>query len=101
MQRKEKIQLLQEFKEGKVTIADLQPPQRYLVFSSESGMYEINGKKYDETSYQDFCREKVRKQDILITLQLDSRCEPLPGELREMKIPVDYKKFSFIFNCEK
>lgn len=57
--RKEKIQMLQDLKGGKLRVEQLQPPKIYIFREDcfNPGNYEMNGKKYNETEYRDFCKK--------------------------------------------
>jgi hypothetical protein len=62
--RKEKIKLLQAIKDGKLTPADLRPPQVYIFSESnlKPGVYEHKGIEYNETEYREFC-EKIQRHN--------------------------------------
>ncbi len=65
MNRKEKIKILQAIREGKINIESLQPPQVYFFIerSDKPGIYEHNGKEYNETEYREFCDKIKRKKN--------------------------------------
>jgi hypothetical protein len=62
--RKEKIRLLQQIKEGRIKVEQLQPPKFYLFKEDylNPGTYEMEGKKYSEEEYQAFCK-RVKQID--------------------------------------
>lgn len=65
MTRKEKLKALQEISEGKLSIEDLEPPQVYFFTknSNKPGVYEMNGKEYSETEYQEVKKKVERKNN--------------------------------------
>ncbi len=54
--RSEKIKILQAMKEGKISPEGLRSPQIYVFTerSNEPGVYEHNGKGFEETEYLSF-----------------------------------------------
>src|SRR5580765_7379932 len=76
--RKEKINLLQKIKEGKLNVDCLQSPRHYIFLEciNAPGNYETNGKLYTEIECSKFC-EKLRDQDRVIIMNLCPGCEPL------------------------
>ena len=83
--RKEKIKVLQAIREGKLNPESLEPSQVYIFIehSDKPGVYEHNGKEYNETEYREFCKRidsknngsiiwnegrEYLKEDIIITM---------------------------------
>lgn len=65
MNRADKIKLLQAIEQGKATIEDIEPPQAFIFTQSNlnPNVYEMNGKKYPEQEYKDFCKKVARRND--------------------------------------
>lgn len=61
LDRKQKIEVLQAIKEGKLSIECLQPPKIYFFeeINTDPQMYKMNGKEYSEIEYREFC-DKIR-----------------------------------------
>ncbi len=61
--RKEKIKVLQAIRKGKLNPESLEPPQVYIFIEhcDKPGVYEHNGKEYNETEYREFCKRIERK----------------------------------------
>ncbi len=59
MNRKDKIQLLQKIKEGKLSVRAIQPPRAYIFtgLSNPKWYVDTDGKEYTETEYENFCIE--------------------------------------------
>src|SRR5688500_9099091 len=69
MKREEKLKLLQAIKDGKLSISDLRPPQVFIFMERDNkpGIYEHEGKEYNETEYKEFCeRLEKRKNGSII-----------------------------------
>ena len=94
MIRKEMIKVLQAIRDNKLSIENFWSPQVYFFdqISDNPPSYEMNGKKFSETEYKDFC-DKIRsrnnnsiiwnegkkhpKDDIIITAVPAKGCDPL------------------------
>lgn len=65
MNRKEKLKVLQAIKDGKISPESLLPPQVYIFVEcyDRPGIYEHNGKEYNETEYREFCERINRKNN--------------------------------------
>lgn len=59
MNRKDKIQLLQKIKEGKLSVRAIQPPRAYIFteLSNPKRYVDTDGKDYTEKEYENFCIE--------------------------------------------
>jgi len=83
--RKEKIKVLQAIREGKISPESFELPQVYIFIerNNKPGIYEHNGKEYNETEYKEFCKRidsknngsiiwnegrEYLKEDIIITM---------------------------------
>jgi len=95
--RKEKLKILQAIKEGKISPDSLQPPKVYIFTerSNKPGVYEHEGKEYNETEYREFCemikqrskksvifheRQQCLKEDTIITMCYSGKKKSEPGE---------------------
>jgi hypothetical protein len=92
MNRKQKISLLNKIADGKLKIESLEPPKIY-IFTEDTnvpGIYAMDGKQYNETEYQEFCREIRQRnngsicwhegktyEDTIITMNYCHNSKPL------------------------
>lgn len=60
--RTEKLAVLRAIRERRIKFSDLRPPQVYIFTESNlnSGIYEHNGKEYNETDFKEFCSKIQR-----------------------------------------
>jgi hypothetical protein len=67
MNRKQKIELLQAIKDGKVGPEILLPPQVYFFnqLTTNPNTYEMKGKIYSEKEYQDFIDRIENKKSVV------------------------------------
>lgn len=104
--RRDKIKILQAVKEGKLNPASFEPPQVYVFIerNNKPGIYECNGKEYNETEYREFCKlikeknsssiiwnegRQYPQEDTIIKLCKYANKEPEPGA---MNITLDLSK---------
>lgn len=83
--RKKRIKVLLAIREGKINPESFEPPQVYIFIerNNNPGIYEHNGKEYNETEYREFCKRiesknngsiiwnegrEYLKEDIIITM---------------------------------
>jgi len=92
--RKEKLKILQAIKEGKISPDSLQPPKVYIFTerSNKPGVYEHEGKEYNETEYREFCNKVERKNNNSIILN-ERREYPQDTIVTFVKHPEAGKKY--------
>ena len=68
--RQQKLETLQAIKDGRRTIASLQPPQQYCFEedSHRAGIYLMNGKEFSVGGYLVFFESKKHTSDTIITI---------------------------------